>query len=721
MKIYLLLIIGTFQWISVYSQIYDEASTMAGINHTYGVRSPAGGVSFHDFNRDGWDDITLVSYKDSIHFYENQGGIFKRVSLLTVENFTEVKEILWVDYDNDGDSDLFIGSFYGVNYLYQNDGYGNLIDVTAESGLSIEKEPTFGATWGDINNDGWLDLFVTNYYQSSVDKNTNRLYKSNKNGTFSEVSKEAGVELFGKNPNCAAFFDYDNDGYQDIYIAQDFEKGNTLFKNNGDGTFTDVSEVTNSDIKINSMSVTIGDYDNNGFFDIYITNTPQGNKLLKNEGNNTFTEVADDSGVGYYGFGWAANFLDYNNNGLLDLYVSGMILGSDEISSVFYKNVGDGKFIQPNDIGFVGDTVRSFSNAVGDFNNDGFPDIAVNNLAPFNSMLWKNSTNNNKWLKIQLEGKISNRDGIGTLIETYINGQKYSRYTHCGIGYLGQNSQYELIGVGDHDVVDSIKVMWLNGHIDKLYNIQPNQTLLVFEGSTSAKPKIHVNGKDCIFEGDSTELFAGHYKSYSWSTGETSSSIYVDKSGYYFVEVTDFDDNIYGSDTVIISIEEELKIISDIGSSSGGNTGWINIEVIGGTPPYTYDWIGTQLPSIGNVDELIAGVYILNITDSLGCGVSSKIIVPLINGLEYKTNTNPEIHLFPNPVGDFLNIELSQTKFKNELYLKVINLQGQVITSKHLNEMNNVKFYVGSVPAGLYILVGTVNGSDYFRLKFIKE
>ncbi len=429
------------------------------------------------------------------NFYLNTGNNFELVDL-GIHNLEQTKSVLWVDIDNDGDKDFYASAFAGANHLYENKGDLIFEQITESAGLPVDSLKSFGAVWGDYNRDGYLDLYYTERPNAnSGTTQRNRLFKNLGGNIFEEVSYESNASDEGRLPFCAAFFDYNNDKWPDIYIANDRKKRNTLLQNNG-GTFVDVSAAYNAGIEIDAMNVGIADIDNNGLDDIYVTNTPSGSALLKcsideDNANVTYSDEAGERGIGFYGIGWGANFLDVDNDGWQDLYVSGMLIGSSVVSSELYINDQTGYFNRAAK-GFVGDTVTSFVNAIGDFNNDGYPDIMVNNSEHFKSQLWTAEKGSNNWLKINLEGTKSNRDGIGVKIEVYSESLFQMKYTHCGIAFMGQNSNTHLIGLDENQLVDSIRFTWPTGHIDILENIVANQTIKVVEGQ-STNGVIHVD------------------------------------------------------------------------------------------------------------------------------------------------------------------------------------------------------------------------------------
>ncbi|MEH6536261.1 MAG: FG-GAP-like repeat-containing protein [Psychroserpens sp.] len=476
----LLIFLSTY---SLQSQVqFENQATALGINVATGFTFLGNGVSFCDFDNDGWDDITLTSEDgDEVRFFKNFNGSFVEQNFnLQYLNY-ETRSVTWVDFDNDGDNDLFVTSETDGNKLLENLGNMTFQDMTSTSGISVNNLYTYGASWGDYNNDGFLDVFLSN----RTFLVPNKLYKNDGDGTFTDVSLQAGIDLNPVLSFCSAFLDINNDGLQDIYVSNDkVNLKNKLYKNNGDDTFEDISMSSGTDMSIDAMTVTVGDYNSDGYFDIYVTNNSTGNYLLQNNGDETFTNVSGPLGTILNYFSWGAVFFDADNNKALDLYVS---TAAQSITSAgFYLNNGNESFTLSNS-SFPNNNRASHSNATGDINNDGLIDVVVTNNYDEDIFLWKNTSvlSNSNWIKLKLIGTTSNRDGVGTRIEILINGEKQYRYTHCGEGYLSQNSKLEHIGLGDNTIIDYVKLTWLSGVEDTFYNVQANQVLTVTEGSNT--------------------------------------------------------------------------------------------------------------------------------------------------------------------------------------------------------------------------------------------
>lgn len=477
-----------------YGQVFEEISESVNFSFSNAVQFGTG-VSFCDFDNDGWDDIT-VSGDDGepIGFFRNVNGVFEEITFELEQLPMSLKQAVWIDFDNDGDKDLFVASEEYKNRLYRNDNF-IFTDITVAAGIPDIPLQTNSGSWGDYDNDGDLDLFLSNRDLNQVIPNM--LFRNNGDGTFENVNELSEIGDVSKITFQGTFFDYNNDGWLDIYLINDRKvTANILYHNNGDGTFTDITEEAEVGYVMDAMSVGLDDYNADGFIDVYITNTAYdedflvpANALMKNNGDGTFSEIAISVGVSFDRISWGANFVDMNNDGRLDLYVSGFddTNNNGEVSAAFYFQNQDTSFTRILSNGFETDLANSYGNASGDFDNDGYLDIVVANRDPYTFDLWNNRYHElllNKWLKVSLEGVESNRDGYGSRIEISINGEKQYRVTTSVESYLSQNSDVETFGVGDAATIDYVKITWLSGHIDLIEDVRANQTLTIVEGQS---------------------------------------------------------------------------------------------------------------------------------------------------------------------------------------------------------------------------------------------
>ena len=238
------------------------------------------------------------------------------------------------------------------------------------------------------------------------------------------------------------------------------------------------------------MTASIADYNNDNDFDLFVSNTSGGlvdvPKLFYNTGSGYFTDLSSSLGLVMPKTTWGGLWLDYNNDSKQDLYVATAFLDPSAPigQSYFFKNLLPATFVEDSSL-FIGNHSAS-SNAVsrGDLNNDGFYDIAVQNESPYLPFLWQNSGNSNNYIKISLEGTVSNSMAIGSWIKVFVGGQQYTQYTLCGENYLGQNSQHHIFGVGNASMIDSITVEYTSGIEDKYYNLPVNQNYQFLEGGT---------------------------------------------------------------------------------------------------------------------------------------------------------------------------------------------------------------------------------------------
>ena len=485
------------------------------------------GLSCFDVNHDGWDDLTIGGKNTNIRLLINQDGIFVPQNLGLYFPY-EVKGLVWADYDNDGDEDLAVSLLnHGVK-LYRNNGSLGLTDVSSSAGIVQEATENWGLSWGDVNNDGYLDLYICKYAnhlqgQSSYARK-NHLYLNNGNGTFTDITLSAGLDDGIKLSFQALFIDYNSDGFQDIYVINDKIYPNSLYQNNGDLSFTEVGLATNANITIDAMSASPGDWNNDLLEDIYITNTAGGNALLVANETNSYMNHAPALGVQVFHECWGANWLDGDNDGDMDLYVgSSSGINGGNPNHYFENNNGEMNERCINEE--FPDAPITHASGIFDLNNDGFVDLVNHNASPSNFSIWQNAGNENHFIKIGLQGVLSNRNGIGTQLDIFSGGVQQRRRTYCGESYLTQNSQYEIVGLDTCSSIDSLKIHWLSG-VDEVYYELEVDSFYRFKEGESFKLKCSLEVDNLVLcTHDSIEICVNGMHSQLWSTGDTSSCI----------------------------------------------------------------------------------------------------------------------------------------------------------------------------------------------------
>ena len=531
---------------------FVDATAEAGMvfEHFSGKRSTqlpedmGSGAAWGDYDNDGWLDLFVAnmagpltlspeeveaSPAHSVLYRNNGDGTFTEVSAQAGVDYRGwAMAAAWGDYNGDGWLDLFVTT-YGENVFYENNGDGTFTDKTRETGLGGVNGFWAGASWSDFDRDGDLDLYVCGYVKyvpgihgatlqydvevpasinpSAFEPERNLLYQNNGDGTFSEIAVRAGVADPKGRSLSAAWADFDEDGWPDLYVANDISD-NVLFRNLGNGLFEDISHAAWVADYRGAMGIAVGDWDGDTDMDMFITHwIAQENALYSNrlrefsgrDGNGPalrFMDEADRFGLGQSALdyiGWGTSFFDYDNDGRLDLFVVNgstfqldaepwrlepmrdMLLWNRGPQDGFYDvSVVSGEVFRQKHVGRGA--------AFADYDNDGDVDVVVVNNGGPAQLLRNEGGNRNAWLKVQLQGTESNRFAVGARLRVTVGGQVQVRQVGSQSSYLSQNSLIVHFGLGAATSVDTLEVVWPSGKRETLVNVRVNQTLRLVEG-----------------------------------------------------------------------------------------------------------------------------------------------------------------------------------------------------------------------------------------------
>jgi enediyne biosynthesis protein E4 len=537
-----------FQDVTKAAGLAQWRHVMGTAQKKYILETDGSGVGLIDYDNDGWLDIYLVngSTYDALTgrrtpphaalFHNNHDGTFTDVAAKAgVTNGRWGFGVAIGDFDNDGWPDIFVCN-YGGNRLYRNNHNGTFTDVAEKAGVTLGNWSD-GATWGDYDGDGRLDLFVSGYvhydlnHQPDLDKGgipfaycqlhgfkvmcgprglpgePDHLFHNNGDGTFTDVSKQAGVS----DPNAyygftAIFVDVNNDGKPDLLVANDSEP-NFLYINNGDGTFQDQSYISgfalnNEGREIASMGLAVGDYRNNGLVDLLVTDFSDDFKALyRNDGEASFTEVANEAGLAQIPVpfvGWGDGFLDYDNDGWKDvMMINGHVypqVDEHDWGTTFaerpllFHNNRNGKFeyVPPVRGSGLATLTSGRGAAFGDLFNDGKIDVVINPIDGPPVLLRNVNPDRNHWVELKLvggnnlaNGRSSPRDAIGATVYLTANGIRQREDVMSGGSYISSNDQRPHFGLGDAKDAGTAEIHWPSGAkeliklpaVDRIYTI----------------------------------------------------------------------------------------------------------------------------------------------------------------------------------------------------------------------------------------------------------
>jgi hypothetical protein len=514
------------------------AKSGIGFRHSFGekelssiMEGTGSGCAWIDYNNDGFLDLYLLSGRhvegltnhsapDGLdatnHLYRNNGdGTFTDVTAQAgLEGKGMMTGVTVGDFDNDGYQDIYVTG-YNVAILYHNNGDGTFTDVTVQAGV---ENPYFGigAAFLDYDRDGWLDLFVGNYLRFDptyrqyytadhypgpldYDPEFNRLFHNNRNGTFTDVSRASGIALQPGRAMGVTVGDYDNDGWPDIYVAND-TMPSYLYRNNRNGTFSNVAVSVNAAYGQNGEATTamgpiFGDYDNDGWQDLFVSDARY-HRLFHNPGKpgGYFLDMTDEAGIGSVSgqyVAWGDGFFDFDNDGWKDLFiVNGGLTWLVPMESTLLRNNGNKTFsdVSTRAGSFFEKRNVSRGACFGDYDNDGYIDAFVSILGGEGILLHNTPPEGkrNHWLTVKLVGTRSNRDGFGASLEAVAGDLHQYVQAVSESGYLSQSDPRPHFGMGQRTEVDKLVIRWPSGTVQTLEHVKSDQILTVKEPASPA-------------------------------------------------------------------------------------------------------------------------------------------------------------------------------------------------------------------------------------------
>lgn len=446
------------------------------------------GVCIFDYDNDGLEDVFICDRNNGSNLlFHNLGNMeFEEVSFgVGITTSSETRLPLAADYNNDGYLDLFIGAMTGNSILYRNNGDGTFSDVTVQSGI-VTDGGLQGGAWNDVNNDGWIDLYVGRLTES------NYFFKNNGDGTFTDIAPNLNADgpLIGGLVMGLGFFDYDNDGDDDLFITQDNNRGNILLRKEESGSFTDISISAGVNLPVMGMGVAFGDYNRDGWQDVYTSNLYE-NSLLQNSQHGNFLDVADSAGVSDIpgSMAWGTFFFDADNDGWLDIFNNNQS-GFGNVPNSFFRNLSDGTFEDLSQ----SSGLQSFNNGIGcaygDLDNDGDLDIvaAGHSYLDGSILLYRNDSEANNWIQFSLQSDQGDPFAISAKITLYAQSGTQFGQVAAGDGYCSQNTFRQHFGLGEETGIDSVVVDWPDGDIETFNIPEINQHYLLIKGTGNAFP-----------------------------------------------------------------------------------------------------------------------------------------------------------------------------------------------------------------------------------------
>jgi len=479
------------------------------------------GCAWGDYDNDGFLDLFVANFGTTATntlYRNNRDGTFSRFTAgAPVDGSGGGHGCTWGDFDNDGYLDLYVAGLTTTNRLYRNNGNGTFTKMT-EGQIASDNSHTVSAAWGDFDADGYLDLFVANgaLFGNEVDA----LYRNLGQGRFTNIAVVSEISQALRSTQ-GTWADVDGDGRLDLFVTHHDNarnQRNYIYRNLGGAAFQVISNGNVLNDRLDSVGAAWGDYDNDGDLDLFVVNrglpndgSQHRNNFYRNNGGSVFEKITNST-VNDLGVFITCAWVDYDNDGFLDLFVV-----NEGLKNRLYHNNGDGTFLSVTQGNIVTDIASSVGCSWGDYDNDGFLDLFVANGALTgrqNNFLYHNNGNSNHWIKVRCVGTLSNRSAIGAIVraKALIGGavRWQMRQISGGDGWLSQNSLEVSIGFGNATNIDLLRIEWPSGIIQEFHDVIVDQTLIVEEPSQIQSFAIVGGGFELTLKGGGRDTFGRH-------------------------------------------------------------------------------------------------------------------------------------------------------------------------------------------------------------------
>ena len=621
------------------------------------------GISVFDYDNDNLDNITVAyPYIGISGFRVSQGEL---LSDFFVPLPLNIKQLIWADFNNDGDKELFVTTYGAGLFLYDYSSEG--LTLIEGSFSSIISGFHYGASAADYDNDGDLDLFVTQYSNYNFGAPLpNLLFRNEGNFEFTEVGASLGVNAATNNSFQSVWVDFNRDGWQDVYVVNDKNIPNLFYQNNSGISFTEISTVNNTNIAMSCMSNSISDFNRDGFFDIFISDVHP--VLLEGDSSGVYIQVAYDAGISTLQTAWGSLWIDSDLDGWDDIYIcqGGTVLES--MPNQYFKN-NQGIFSLNNS--FDSYLKASFVNAKGDFDGDCSPDFVVMNAAPNSYDVWKGKPAENNYIKLDLEGTISNKDAAGTIVEVYTDSSLSMKVVLYGDNYISQSSNLLLFGLGNAETIDSIAIFWPLGLIERYYNVEPNHFYHAIEGANELVDlnSISYNINLCPSNQQYVVTPDSSWTQWQWSNGEFNNSQVVNSDTLILAQA-------WNNQGQVFTLKFNVNFSPNFPIVAIENYPCLNqqsILIIENN--YSWDVILNETYLTNDSLSLGSGSYSLSFTNSQGCSHDTIFEVEIYDSLNVVVNTNAPC---PDSL-TYYSIDIQNEQFNNCTLEGLEYFSGQIL------------------------------------------